>query len=181
MQPQVRIIPQQGFTYLALLFLITILAIGLAASGVVWQTAVQREKEQELLFIGDQFRKAIASYYNAMPAPSLRRYPVAVADLIKDPRFPNTRRHLRRVYVDPMTGKAEWGLVRSADGGILGVHSLSDQQPIRISFPSGINKDFAGKKRYLDWKFVWLPAAPLAPGIAPSPVNRGGGVHSVRG
>lgn len=170
---------QQGFTYFALLFLVTVLGVGLAASGVVWQTAVQREKERELLFIGGQFRNALASYYNAMPAPSLRRYPVAVADLIKDPRFPNTRRHLRRVYVNPITGKSEWGLVRSADGGIIGVHSLSEQAPIRISFPTGPNKDFAGKKRYLDWKFVYLPATP--PAGTPGPVNRNPKVQSVRG
>jgi len=181
MAPKTPIARQQGLTYLALLFLFAILGAGVAASGVFWQTAVQREKELELLFIGEQFRFAIASYYNAMPAANLRRYPVAVADLIKDPRFPNTRRHLRRMFVDPMTGKAEWGLVRSADGGIMGVHSLSEQQPIRISFPSGPNSDLAGKRRYLDWKFVYLPATPATPGTAPAPVNRGRRVHSVRG
>jgi type II secretory pathway pseudopilin PulG len=163
---------QQGFSYLALLFLVTVLSIVLSITGVVWQTAVQREKERELLFIGEQFRSAIASYYNAMPAASLKRYPAALADLIKDSRFPNVRRHLRRVYVDPMTGKAEWGLVRSADGAIIGIHSLSEQAPIRISFPSGPNKDFAGKKRYLDWKFVYLPVAPKPPFTAPGPVNQ---------
>ena len=172
---------QSGFTYLALLFMITVLAIGLSVTGVVWQTAVQRDREVELLFIGEQFRGAIASYYNAVPVAALRRYPANLSDLIKDPRFPNIRRHLRRVYIDPMTGKSEWGLLRAADGGVMGVFSLSENAPIRVSFPSGANKDFAGKKRYVDWKFIYLPATPAPLPSAPRQVDPSRRIHNIRG
>jgi type II secretory pathway pseudopilin PulG len=161
---------QQGLTYLALLFLVAILSVGLSVTGVVWQTALQRTKEQELLFIGDQFRFAIASYYHA--TPGVKRHPPALTDLIKDPRFPNVRRHLRQIYPDPVTGKREWGTVRSADGGILGVYSLSDRTTIRVSFPFGPNKDFTGKQRYLDWKFVYLPVVTGQAPVVPTPIKR---------
>ena len=147
---------QGGLTYLALLFVIAIMGATLALGGVVWHTAQQREKERELLFIGTQFRLAIASYHQATPG-SMKRYPTQLADLVKDPRFPNVRRHLRRVYVDPMTGKAEWGLVRGFDGGIMGVHSLSEQAPIRTYFPNGPYQEFSDKAHYADWKFVHRP------------------------
>jgi len=174
-------ISQGGFTYLALLFMVTVLAIGLSVTGVVWHTAVQREREQELLFVGGQFRNAIASYYNAVPVAALRRYPATLTDLIKDPRFPNTRRHLRRIYVDPMAGKPEWGLVRGIDGGVIGVYSLSEKEPIRISFPSGPNKEFSGKKRYADWKFIYLPAVPFPLPPARGAPDSGRRITNIRG
>ena len=66
-------------------------------------TAAQREREQELLFVGSQFRNAFMSYYGATPAG--RALPAFLEDLVEDNRFPVPRRHLRRVYADPMTSK----------------------------------------------------------------------------
>jgi type II secretory pathway pseudopilin PulG len=152
---------QAGLTYLALLFAIAVMGVALALAGIVWHTAQQRDKERELLFIGTQFRQALASYYHG--SPGIKRYPVTLADLVKDPRFPNVRRHLRRVYVDPMTGKAEWGVVRNLEGGIIGIHSLSREAPVRRVFLDGPYREFTGKTRYVDWKFVYLPVAPTAP------------------
>jgi type II secretory pathway pseudopilin PulG len=164
-----------GFTYLALLFVVALMGVSLAAGGVVWHVAQQREKESELLFIGTQFRQAISSYYEGSPGP--KRYPTQLADLVRDPRFPGVRRHLRRVYLDPITGKAEWGVARNFEGGIIGVYSLSEQTPIRRHFRDGPYKDFTGKVRYADWKFVYLPV--VAPG-APAPADRDTRVRSVR-
>ena len=48
---------QRGFTYLTVLFVVAILAGGLALVGEVWHTRRAREKEAELLFIGNQYRK----------------------------------------------------------------------------------------------------------------------------
>jgi type II secretory pathway pseudopilin PulG len=161
---------QQGFTYLALLFVVAIMGVTLALAATVWHTAQQREKERELLFIGGQFRQALAWYYHG--SPGMKRYPATLADLVKDPRFPNVRRHLRRVYLDPMTGKAEWGVVRNLEGGIIGVHSLSRVAPIRRAFPEGPYRDFAGKTRYADWKFVYLPV--VVPPRVPPPAAASG-------
>ena len=150
---------QAGFAYLAILFTVAIMGAGLALAGTVWHTVQQREKEADLLFIGDALRRAIASYYNQ--SPGNKRFPVQLADLVKDPRFPGIKRHLRRLYADPITGKPEWAVLRGVDGGIIGVRSLSEEAPLRRYFPSGPNKNFSGKARYADWTFVYLPGTPL--------------------
>src|SRR6266850_6990575 len=120
---------QRGFTYLGLLIIIAVMGAGLAAFGELYSHASQREKERELLFAGNQFRDAIASYYNK--SPGAKAYPKKLDDLVEDRRFPMPLRHLRRVYRDPMTGKAEWALVEAPGGGLMGVHSTSEETPVK--------------------------------------------------
>jgi len=146
----------RGFTYLTVLFVVALMGAGLALAGDVWHTSMRREKEAELLFIGDQYRLAIAQYYLSGPQ---RQYPRALADLLKDPRRPGAERYLRRLYPDPITGKDEWGIVKAPDGGILGVHSLSEEPPIKIANFRVRDAAFEGKTKYSDWKFVYAPAA----------------------
>jgi hypothetical protein len=47
-----------GFTYIGLLIAVVILGVALSAVGMVWRTQMQREREQELLYIGRDFRAA---------------------------------------------------------------------------------------------------------------------------
>src|SRR4029453_15475171 len=89
---------QRGFTYLWLLLAIALIAAGLGATAEVASTAARRDKEAELLFAGDQFARAIALYRAAVPAS--QQYPQQLEELLADKRFPNVRRHLRRVYRD---------------------------------------------------------------------------------
>jgi len=161
-----------GFTYLTALFLVAILAGGLALTGQVWEQSAQREREAELLFIGNQYRRAIALYYDSTPGAA-KRYPPALEDLIKDPRQPATQRYLRRLYPDPMGGK-EWGIVKGSDGGVAGVYSLSEEKPIKASGFRVRDAAFEGAQTYSDWKFMHTPpAAPAGtkpaapPGAAP--------------
>jgi len=123
---------QRGFGYLMALFAIAATGLLLAATGEVWQTTARREQEAELLFVGAQFRQAIASYYRAGPADA-RVYPQTLDELIEDRRFAVPRRHLRRLYRDPVTGQPQWGLVR-VSGRLVGVHSLSRERPLRSAF-----------------------------------------------
>jgi type II secretory pathway pseudopilin PulG len=157
----------RGFTYLTVLFVVAMLGGGLALTGELWHTAAQREKEAQLLFIGDQYRKAIERYYLSGPQ---RQYPRSLADLLKDPRRPGIERYLRRLYPDPITGKDEWGLVKAPDGGILGVYSLSDDAPFKSANFRVRDAAFEGKSKYSEWKFAFAPAAqgatarkPIAP------------------
>ncbi|MEW6677416.1 MAG: type II secretion system protein [Pseudomonadota bacterium] len=153
----------QGFVLLWLLFWVAGLGVGMAALGTLWQTASQREKEAELLFVGDQYRKAIEAYHRRSPGGQ-PRYPARLEDLLQDPRFPQTVRHLRRLYVDPLTGKAEWGIVKAADGGIAGVYSLAATAPRKTGgFPARY-ADFAGSDTYQGWQFQADPAQTGAPG-----------------
>lgn len=145
---------QAGFTLLGLLFVIAGLGVGMAALGTAWHTAVQREKERELLFIGDQFRRAIESFW-MMPLPegTPRRLPRSIDELLEDPRFPHTVRHLRRAWRDPMTGDVKWGLLLDADGGLLGVYSLSDAEPFKgDGFPAAYIH-FADAQTLREWVF----------------------------
>lgn len=145
-----------GFTYIALLVLIIIMGVVLASTGEVWHLAVQREKEQELLFVGDQFRRAIKQY--AMHSQSAsRRYPMSLDDLLKDERYPNTQRYLRKIYIDPITGSSEWGLLKGVNGEIFGVYSLSQDEPLKKHSFSLADASFDGKIKYSDWVFIGLP------------------------
>ena len=40
-------------------------------------------------------------------------------------------RHLRRLYKEPITGQDEWGLVEAPGGGVMGVYSRSEDEPIK--------------------------------------------------
>lgn len=155
---------QRGFTYLLVLFFIASVGAGLAAVGDLWATSRQQEREVELLFAGSAIRQAIASYYVATPGP-VKQYPASLENLLKDPRFPDTRRHLRQLYPDPITGSTEWALIKAPQGGIMGVASPSERAPLkRVGFrdPNRAFEDQATrlreKLRYRDWEFNYEPA-----------------------
>src|SRR6185436_2329169 len=86
-----------GFTYLGILLAIVFVGIALAAVGTVWTITMRREREAQLLFVGDAIRSAIESYYRGGPANQL---PQELSDLLDDKRSPLPRRHLRRLYLD---------------------------------------------------------------------------------
>jgi len=148
---------QRGFTYFGILFMVVLLGFAMATAGVVWSTAMKREREQQLLWTGHQIRRAIASYYNNGP-PGLRAYPATLADLLDDQRGPQVRRHLRRLYADPMTGQSDWQIIRLPDSSIIGVASRSSAQPLKLTGFAEEDSTFENANCYCDWRFVYLPA-----------------------
>jgi hypothetical protein len=144
---------QCGITYLAVLFFVAASSAMLAATGIIWSHERQRQKEQELLWIGNQFRDAIGLYYQRTPG-AIKRYPGNLEDLLEDRRYLTVSRYLRQIYRDPMTGNAQWGLVPAPTGGIMGVRSVSTAKPIRR--PDGASS-------YADWNFVYEPPAVSIP------------------
>jgi len=153
-----------GFTYVGLMIVIAIMGVTLAAAGEVWLTGQRREKERELLFVGEQFRLALDGYYERTPGQGLR-YPAKLEDLLKDPRYPATQRYLRRIYRDPVTGGEEWGLVKGPNGEILGVHSLSEAVPLKQGNFSLVDRGFEGKTKYADWVFMHVPGRRTAASV----------------
>lgn len=145
---------EAGFAYLWLLFFIAFLGLSLTAAVEVDATNVQRDREKELLSIGRQFRAAIGRYYDTQLTAGRREYPAELADLLHDKRVPGIKRHLRQVFVDPMTGKNEWGLVKIG-GRIVGVHSLSEKQPIKQDGFEADNANLRDKKKYSEWVFTY--------------------------
>lgn len=174
---------QHGFTYLSLMILLAIIGL-VTASSIKLGSVLQRSRaEQELLEIGAAFSDALQSYAEATPSgqPTL---PPTLKDLLRDPRFPTLKRHLRKIFVDPVTGRAEWGIVYAGDHtGVLAIYSLSSARPVKVSnFPQRF-ASFAGVSRISDWKFtagerLSAPAAagesnsaPPNPPAAPAPLS----------
>jgi len=145
----------RGFAYLWVLLLVALLGVGLTVAVEVDATASRRDRERELLAAGRQFQVAIGRYYEAQ-GQAKNEYPASLEDLLQDRRFPGIRRHLRKVFVDPMTGKAEWGLVQVA-GRVVGVHSLSADVPIKQDGFEPEQAGLRGKQKYADWLFVYPP------------------------
>lgn len=149
---------QRGIAYLGVLMLVAALGLGMTQAARIWTTVQQRDREAQLLFVGDQFRAAIASYYNAAGGG---RYPASLDALLEDRRGLPTVRHLRRLYADPLTGSMQWGLVKAPDGGIMGVFSEAPGQPLkRQGFPARYDA-FGDSGAYSEWTFVYLPPAPV--------------------
>lgn len=160
-----------GFTYLGLLILIAIIGITSAASLQVGTIMGRRAAEEALLDIGAAFREAFTSYAAATPAGQAT-LPQSLQDLLKDERQPVPRRHLRKLYADPITGREEWGTITapSAGGaGIVGVYSLSEAVPIKVGNFDAPFQDFQGKTSYRDWQFTaaLAPELPATAVVAP--------------
>ncbi|CAM3817010.1 type II secretion system protein [Pseudomonas wadenswilerensis] len=143
---------QAGFTYLGVLLLIAVTGMALAATGTLWSTVAQRERERELLWVGGQYAQALRSYFRS--SPGLAQYPQSLEELLEDARYPEPKRHLRRLYLDPITVSDDWGLLRSIDGRITGVYSRSQAMPLKQTGFAAQWSEFEGLEHYSDWQFV---------------------------
>lgn len=110
---------QSGFTYLLLLFAIALIGIALSITAEVWSRSNERNKLKELDWVGGQYVKAIESYYYFGGVN--RIFPKDFSELILDKRSPSAIRHMRSLYVDPLSGRHDWVVVKASDGGIMGV------------------------------------------------------------
>ncbi|MDY7574601.1 type II secretion system protein [Actimicrobium sp. CCI2.3] len=107
---------QDGFVYIGLLIGLAIIGLGLGVTSEVWTQSAQREKEVELLFVGNQIRQAITNFYLQSP-PAVRRFPMTLDELVADARAPDKpQRFLRKLYTDPIGGGEAWGEIRLAGG-----------------------------------------------------------------
>lgn len=123
--------PQRGFTYLWLLLALAVGAAGLAALGERASMAVQRERETELMFRGQQIASAIATYRAATVGP-VPQLPLELKELLDDRRGKRPLHHLRQLYADPFTGRPDWVLVTTDEGRITGVRSRSNALALRV-------------------------------------------------
>lgn len=149
-----------GIVLLAMLLFIALASLGVALAAEVWGKVRQREREAELLFVGDQYLHAIESYWRATPG-RVKALPTSLQDLLTDNRFPATVRHLRRLYPDPVTG-GEFSVVLVGPG-IAGVYSTSTDAPSKVAnFPNRYSS-FEGAASYDQWRFVFVPPRRVAP------------------
>ena len=148
---------QSGFSLLFVLFAIVLVGLSMMGANKQWTTMMKREREAELLFRGDQYRRAIGSY--TFPGSGgARQYPPRVDDLIKDPR--NSKRHLRTAYTDPITGGPFYAVPCQGDTNrFKGVYSSSDALTLKHdNFPSQYEQ-FRSAATYREWIFQYEESA----------------------
>lgn len=160
----------RGFTYPMVLVMVTTTAIMAGITEHYTSQFNQREKEAELLFRGEQYVRAIESYYL-----SGRQLPQNLEDLLKDPRY-LSRQHIRRLYADPFADSEDgkWTLLRDSTGGITGVASKSQKTSIKKgNFPIRFAQ-FTGLEKYSEWKFEFDPNRLKPMAAVPPPLSLGG-------
>jgi general secretion pathway protein G len=134
---------QKGVTLLELIMAVTILLILSTAALPIYRLTVVREKESELRHDLREMRNAIDRYKDLSDKNLIRAevgsngYPPDLETLVKGVRFGTAGqgiRFLRRIPVDPMTGRAQWILqsikddpdsLQSSGGTVFDVHSES--------------------------------------------------------
>ena len=175
-----RFARQAGFTYLAVLVALAMLALASNAVMTYVSQQAQREREDALLNTGQAIVQAIADYYAASPG-SIKKLPQQLSDLLDDKRQVVIRRYLREIYPDPTTGRPDWDFIRDSEGGIRGLRSRNTQEPVRqgavtlpivtlVPGPASTLQTVASTielrpaKRYTDWRFEFNPV-PAAPGL----------------
>ncbi len=151
--------------------LVAILAVALVSLATLLplrqqQTLAQRERERELLFVGNQYRQALARYAAATPG-RVPQFPLTLEQLVEDVRQPRPLHHLRRLYPDPMTGRADWLLIRD-QGAIVGIASRSERAPLKRKGFAAADRAFDGAESYGQWRFVAPPTTTLAAAQAPA-------------
>jgi type II secretory pathway pseudopilin PulG len=122
---------ESGYVLIGVLVLVTLMMIALAAVAPAIGTQIKRDREDELVRRGKQYTRAIQLYYR-----KFGRFPASIEQLENT----NNIRFLRRKYIDPITGKDEWRLIRfgqakpkqlpawqkgSAGGGITNASAMS--------------------------------------------------------
>ena len=94
----------KGYMLIMLMMIVFVLSIGLLVAVPVWQTQIQRENEEELIFRGRQFVEAVRVFTRKNPG----RFPSSFEELEENG-------FLRRVYPDPMTESGAWDVILQAE------------------------------------------------------------------
>ena len=153
---------ESGFSYVIVMFLVMIMSLVSARALRNSLTTERRDKEAQLLLVGQAYRQAIANYYQHSPG-SNKTFPPSLEAMLLDQRATRPVRPLRKLYRDPITGSAQWGVVRNEADAVIGVYSLSQQEPYKKDGFAPELTGFVNAKSYQSWRFVFQPDAPLPP------------------
>lgn len=149
-----RVLSQRGYALIMTLVGVAVLSALAARATLMYADEVKRNRQRQLLRVGEVYVAAIASYYEASPGGS-KQFPKALDDLIEDRRFLGTRRHLRKIFWDPVLVTRDWGLVQAPDGGIQGIFSTSNQALLVSPPASGTVGEL--RQRVSDVRFIYVP------------------------
>ncbi len=114
---------EKGYVLLVFILFSALLVVGLSA--IIPQVAFegQRVKEEELLFRGQQYQRAIQLFFR-----KFGRYPNSLEELEKT----NGIRFLRKAYLDPMTKENDWRLIHIGPGGVFPDAKNPPQPPANL-------------------------------------------------
>lgn len=158
-----------GFAYVMLLVAVAVLSVFAAGSLQLGSQLSRQHAEQALLDIGGEFQRALYSYSGTTAASvgggnaaaNLARGPRTIEELLRDGRTASTKRHLRQLYADPMTGSTQWGVIKDPAGFILGIYSKSSERPTKQTNFDMLQAHFEDAESYSKWIFG-LPSAQYA-------------------
>jgi hypothetical protein len=146
---------QRGVTYFWALLMVLLITLGLGKLLENVAKSNQRAREAELLYTGNLYRDAIRQFWQSTPVGA-KPYPEKLDDLLRDPRYPVIRRYLRKLYPDPVTGKA-FVPIPAPGGGVMGIHSASARKPVKVTgFPTE-SSAFGAARSYQQWEFSYVP------------------------
>src|SRR5215468_3175478 len=111
--------PDAGFSLAAVIFFLTAASIFIAAVVPAYQMQAKRELEEELIFRGEEYTRAIQKYQ--------RRFTIAPSS-VDQLLSTNGIRFLRRAYKDPITGK-EFRLITINPDGTISGSKIFTQNP----------------------------------------------------
>jgi type II secretory pathway pseudopilin PulG len=104
---------ERGHLLITLVIAIAVSMILLTVATRAWTSVIQRDKEEELIFRGQEYGRALVKFKKAMG-----RLPVDLKELVE--RGPRNERFIRKLYTDPMTPDGKWNLLYlSPDGRTL--------------------------------------------------------------
>lgn len=100
---------EEGYLLLTVLVMIFLLLLALSIAAPRVAKQIQRDKEQEAVHRGLQYKRAIQLYYKKFGA-----YPSDIKQLENT----NQIRFLRKRYKDPITGKDDWRLIHMGEAKV---------------------------------------------------------------
>lgn len=102
---------EKGYTLVVLAVGVSVLSVLVAAALPHWSQAMQREKEEELIFRGWQYAEAIRIF-----AQRTGRHPTTLKELMEV-----KPRSIRKLWKDPMDEKGQWAVIVQGVGPTPGV------------------------------------------------------------
>jgi type II secretory pathway pseudopilin PulG len=114
---------EAGYTLAVVMVFTSVLLVTLSGAVINWQKAMQREREEELIYRGKQFMRAVELWQRKFPGT----YPTTIDALLST----NNTRFLRKKWKDPITNSDEWRLLKmNSDGSISGLTVIPGSSPL---------------------------------------------------
>ena len=126
---------EKGYILLSLMLLMTLMLIALTIEAPRIAQQIKREKEEELIHRGTEYKNAIRKYFR-----KFGHYPVSLDQLENT----NNVRFLRKRYKDPFTGKDDWRLLHPGEVQVNNANGAAalPGQPGSIGQPIGQSGSF---------------------------------------